>query len=111
VNLYIHFPIRLHGVVVNQLSTGTTFNFYIWKLIDLMSVMDFFENSPSHKIRIIETPHNTRTIIAACYSTGIENYVVIDNLLPLMRRNFKTRTSGSSFNKIFYNFTFKYLTV
>jgi hypothetical protein len=31
VDLYIHSPIRLHGVVLNYLSTGTTlhFNMYI----------------------------------------------------------------------------------
>jgi hypothetical protein len=30
-DLYIHSPIRLHGVVLNKLSTGTTlpFTFYI----------------------------------------------------------------------------------
>jgi hypothetical protein len=27
VDLYIHYPIRLHGVVLNQLSTGTTLPF------------------------------------------------------------------------------------
>jgi hypothetical protein len=29
VDLYIHSPILLHGVVLNQLSTGTTLPFYL----------------------------------------------------------------------------------
>jgi hypothetical protein len=29
VDLYIHFPIRLHGVVLNKLSTGTTLPYYV----------------------------------------------------------------------------------
>jgi hypothetical protein len=29
VDLYIHSPIRFHGVVLNWLSTGTTFNFAV----------------------------------------------------------------------------------
>jgi hypothetical protein len=28
VDLYIHSPIRLHGVMLNQLSTGTTLTFF-----------------------------------------------------------------------------------
>jgi hypothetical protein len=29
VDLYIHSPIRLHGIVLNQLSTGTTLHSYV----------------------------------------------------------------------------------
>jgi hypothetical protein len=38
VELYIHFPIRLHGVVFNSLSTGTTLPFLQYNLSEYDAV-------------------------------------------------------------------------
>jgi hypothetical protein len=35
VDLYIHSPIRLHGVMLNQLSTGTTLPFFYYVQFNL----------------------------------------------------------------------------
>jgi hypothetical protein len=35
VDLYIHSPIRLHGILLNLLSTGTTLPFYIGMLFSV----------------------------------------------------------------------------
>jgi hypothetical protein len=43
--LYIHFPTRLHGVVLNYLSTGTNlpFTFTIkWKTLEEENVVSYF---------------------------------------------------------------------
>jgi hypothetical protein len=37
VELYIHSPIRPHGVVLNYLSTGTTLPFFIFPLCGLFN--------------------------------------------------------------------------
>jgi hypothetical protein len=41
-DLYIHSPIRLHGVVFNQLSTGTTLPFMLLYIFILHTFMLHF---------------------------------------------------------------------
>jgi hypothetical protein len=46
VDLYIHYPIRIHGVVLNLLSTGTTFSMSLLYL----RIIGFFGLYPSSGI-------------------------------------------------------------
>jgi hypothetical protein len=61
-NLYIHSLIRLHGVVLNQLSTGTTVPF-LFKSLSVIGVCPLNMNIYFTKIMALQmSPESRKTI-------------------------------------------------
>jgi hypothetical protein len=56
VDLYIHSPIRLHGVVLNWLSTRTTLPFTSQKILLLMFLMEIIVCYCANHTKHIHTP-------------------------------------------------------
>jgi hypothetical protein len=84
VDLYIHFPIRFHGTVLNELSTGTTLPFLPFithlnvfrncicgfKSLSCEGVLLYFNNRYLRTVNLSAADHTGRAVFARS-NTGI----------------------------------------
>jgi hypothetical protein len=88
-DLYIHSPIRLHGVVLNYLSTGTTLPFYtrydVSMIIEWMNFFSFLGWGETESTWYVG--HYT----AYCISPGREMRSGQVGEMRIGRRNLSTR--------------------